>query len=192
MSDATGPSPGPGPAPRSRGAIALYTVLAAVVAVVALALLVLVQARAESPAERRYAELRMSFVPDSIQELGPVDLALRETSGLAVSAAHPGVLWSHNDSGDEARFYAMDGSGSVVARFDVADVEARDWEAMDRGPCPLDPQASCLYLADTGDNVRRRDVLTVHVVPEPDPSGPSTTVEPAGTPTAGIRARIDR
>lgn len=166
---------------RSPGATVARVVLALVGLLAVLAIVVLQVRRTwETEEQRAYADLRTSFAPDSVEVLGTIDLELRETSGLALSPAHPGVVWSHNDSGDEARFYAMDWSGRVVARFDVEGVEARDWEAMDRGPCPTDPDRACLYLADTGDNVRRRDVLTIHVVPEPDVNQGSGEVKPIG------------
>jgi hypothetical protein len=132
-------------------------------------------------AAERFAEARMSFAPDSVEVLGRIDPRLRETSGLATSTREGAAYWSHNDSGDDALLYALDPTGAVVAVFELADVEARDWEALDRGACPADETASCLFVADTGDNVRRRDVLLVHVVPEPDPMSGGGTVEVAGT-----------
>jgi hypothetical protein len=150
------------------------------VAAVAVALLQLRRGW-ETEEQRRYAEMRTAFVPESFEVLGTIDRALRETSGLAVSVRYPDVVWSHNDSGDDARVYALDRSGAVVARLDLEGIEARDWEAMDRGPCALDPGTECLYLADTGDNVRRRDVLVIHLVPEPDPYADLETVSPEGS-----------
>lgn len=174
--------------PASRnGAVPLRALLGFATAVAILVVIVVqVQGAMEASARRAFAELRTGYAPDSVTVLGPMDEALRETSGLAVSAAYPGVLWSHNDSGDEARFYAVDHTGAVLAVFDLAGVEAQDWEDMDAGPCPVHPSRTCLYLGDIGDNVRRRDVLTVHVVPEPDPDMPADAesgrrvVEPAG------------
>lgn len=133
----------------------------------------------DSPAERAYAAARADFVPDSVVVLGPIGAPLRESSGLAI--ASDGLhLWSHNDSGDEPRFYALDRSGTVVATFDVAGIEAQDWEAMDAGPCPATPAERCLYFADTGDNARRRDILTVYVVPEPAQPTAGGAVETVG------------
>lgn len=135
--------------------------------------------RAQTPEERALARERADFAPDSIAALGRIDGALRESSGLAV-AADGMHLWSHNDSGDEARFYALDRTGARVAGFEVEGVEARDWESMDAGPCALDPTRRCLYLADIGDNARRRDVLTVHLVPEPAEPRIDAAVAPLG------------
>lgn len=155
----------------------------AAMAVIVLALTVIVlqiDSVGLSGPERAYADLRFSFAADSSRVLGSIDAELFESSGIAVSRAHPGIIWSHNDSGDDARFFALDSTGAAIAVFDVTGVEARDWEDMDLGPCPADATVTCLYLADIGDNVRRRDILTVHVVPEPDPAEGSGSVEPLG------------
>jgi len=37
---------------------------------------------------------------------------VRESSGVAASRAHAGVLWTHNDSGDDAYVYATDLAGA--------------------------------------------------------------------------------
>ncbi len=97
---------------------------------------------------------------------------LVESSGVAVSRAHPDVLWSHNDSGDGPYLYATDRRGTDRGRLTVAGAEAIDWEDMALGPCPVasKPAApACLYLADTGDNLERRPFVTLYVIPEPVP-----------------------
>jgi len=115
-----------------------------------------------------------------VSDLGPLPPEVRESSGLVVSRAYPGVFWTHNDSGDEPRLYAMDSTAALIATIDVRGAGARDWEAMDVGVCPrgsaevggpltADPEW-CLYVADTGDNARRRESVTVYVIPEPSPS----------------------
>src|SRR5881409_2635287 len=86
---------------------------------------------------------------------------LIESSGVAVSHAHPGVLWSHNDSGDGPYLYATDTTGADRGRVLVSGAENEDWEAMALGPCPMRP-GTCVYLADTGDNLERRTVVTVY------------------------------
>lgn len=92
------------------------------------------------------------------------DPALNEVSGVVASLAHPGVFWVHNDSGDSARFFAVDAAGQRLATITVANAGAVDWEDIARGPCP---GGTCLYLADIGDNLLQRDVYTVYRVPEP-------------------------
>jgi len=79
------------------------------------------------------------------------DGRIAESSGLAASALHPGVLYTHNDSGDTARFFAVGPSGRVVATYDLPGASARDWEAMAAGPGPLTRHT--LWFGDLGDNL---------------------------------------
>lgn len=90
---------------------------------------------------------------------------LQETSGIAPSPTGSGVYWTHNDG--DSQLYAVDRSGSVLARFRLS-VRPRDLEDMATGACA--DGSSCLYLADTGDNEERRadgDARVLRVV-EPD------------------------
>jgi hypothetical protein len=113
-----------------------------------------------------------------LEVVGTLPDQLRESSGLAVSRTQPGVLWSHNDSGDGPNLYAIDMSGRLLAIVPVAKASARDWEDVASGPCPASPPATaslekrapspaCLYVADTGNNDGERDDLAVYVVVEP-------------------------
>ena len=113
---------------------------------------------------------------------------LLESSGVAVSHAHPGVLWTHNDSGDGPYLYATDLGGSNRGFLLVPGAEAVDWEDMALGPCPT-RSGSCVYLADTGDNLEARASVTVYAVPEPDPpTGPGDTLRTTAAP-AVLRLR---
>jgi hypothetical protein len=96
---------------------------------------------------------------------------LPEGSGLAASRRTAGRFWSHNDSG-EAVLFALDGSGRVTGRVQVAGASVDDWEAIGVGPCP---GGSCIYIADIGDNEAKRRQITVYRLPEPaaDASGPA-------------------
>jgi hypothetical protein len=93
---------------------------------------------------------------------------LDETSGIAASRNHPGVLWMHNDSGGGSFVYAVDRTGAYLGRFEL-DVAAFDWEDMAIGPGP-DPSTDYLYLGDIGDNLHIRNSITVYRVAEPDPA----------------------
>ena len=132
-----------------------------------------------SLARTSYFEQGRAHGPRMIEELGPLPSELRESSGLAVSRTQPGVLWSHNDSGDTPTLYAIDLKGRLLARVAVTDAIARDWEDIAMGTCPWEESSGrqCLYVADTGNNDRSRNVLTVFVVLEPtvaeaDPARP--------------------
>jgi hypothetical protein len=110
---------------------------------------------------------------------GPTPLPdIREASGLAVSRRRPGLLWTHNDSGNEPDLFALDGSGAVLGTVRVP-IRSRDWEDISAACCkPFDlaqgrPDA-CLYIGDIGDNDLRRSAVQVYVLPEPDPGAKRT------------------
>jgi hypothetical protein len=117
----------------------------------------------------------MAQVPQSAGPLSFEPLAvfatrrLRESSGVAVSRAHHGVLWTHNDSGDGPFVYVTNLEGEDLGRFEVRGARAGDWEDIAIGPCPAAARA-CLYIGDTGDNAEHRPAAALYVVPEPDPA----------------------
>lgn len=93
-----------------------------------------------------------------------------ELSGLVVSPTQPGVLWSHNDSGDRARIFALRTDGSEIASLDVPGAAATDWEDLEVGP------DGDLLLGDIGDNASKRASVDVYRVPEPRlADGPAAT-----------------
>jgi len=97
--------------------------------------------------------------------LGLLSSRLPELSGLAPSHRHPGLLYTHNDSGDSARFFAMDLAATVVAEVDLPGATALDWEAISVGACPA---GTCVYVGDIGDGGLVRDGYTIYRVPEPE------------------------
>src|SRR5690606_11714091 len=99
----------------------------------------------------------------------PIEEArLTEASGLAVSARHPDVLWTHNDSGDGPRLFALTEDGTVLATYLLEGATAVDWEDLALGPGAV-PGEDDLYIGDVGDNGRARPFVTVHRLREPDP-----------------------
>src|SRR5690606_29311603 len=76
---------------------------------------------------------------------------IKEASGLAASRRHSGMLWTHNDSGDEARIFLMTDNGKHAGEYFLEGVEALDVEDIAVGPGPVDG-LSYIYLADFGDN----------------------------------------
>ncbi len=96
----------------------------------------------------------------------PEEGSVKETSGLVASKTHPGVLYTHNDSGDSARFFAVGGDGAKLGTYHVTNADAVDWEDMARGPC-ADPARSCLYIGDIGDNAKDRATYVIYRVEEP-------------------------
>ena len=93
------------------------------------------------------------------------DPRLAEMSGMAVSTRHAGVLWTHNDSGDEPVLHAMSVSGELQATITLRDVAHVDFEDLAGFDVDGEPH---LLVADTGDNGGIRRELQLHVFREPD------------------------
>lgn len=89
------------------------------------------------------------------------DSRITESSGLATDASNE-RYWTVNDSGDAGMAYALDADGDVQGtlefRVEPVDVEA---VAFHEGR---------LYVADIGDNRERRDLVTVYVFDDAEPS----------------------
>lgn len=108
--------------------------------------------KAREPAVEKAAEL--------------ADKRIRESSGLARSLRHPGILWTHNDSGGEPCLYAIDTLGKTRAKVRIPKAAAFDWEDMTQG---LDEEGNpWLFVGDIGDNFKIRPSLQIYRIPEPD------------------------
>jgi hypothetical protein len=97
-----------------------------------------------------------------------------EPSGLVRSRRHPGVFWTHGDSGCPRLIHAISGDGTLVRSVLVEGGSCIDWEDIatdDKG---------YLFIADTGNNANRRRDLAIHRLPEPDLNKEAST------------ARVDR
>ena len=100
---------------------------------------------------------------------GRLPAELAEASGLATAADNE-YVWVITD-GDLPRLYAVDSTGSIVARIAVSQARKRDWESLAAASCAT---GRCLYIADIGDNLRARTSLRVYRIPEPSLSADST------------------
>jgi hypothetical protein len=125
--------------------------------------------------------------------LGTVtDPVLDESSGLAASRRNPGLLWTHNDSGDDAFVYCLDLQARSCGAWRVPGAEAFDWEDMAAGPGPRATEPY-LYLGDIGDNLDQRTEIVVYRIPEPVAGGAGpvpTKASPATTaPAEALRLR---
>jgi len=99
--------------------------------------------------------------------------SIRESSGLVRSRTWPGVYWTHNDSGNQARIFPVRTDGSIIKPQWIKDDEYTgilirgadniDWEdiALDAG--------GNLYIGDFGNNGNARRDLGVYVLKEPNP-----------------------
>ena len=100
------------------------------------------------------------------------DSQIDESSGLGTSSYGDGIVYTHNDSGDTARFFAVNSSGATVAIYTLKGATAHDWEDMETGTDASGKPV--LYFGDIGDNSAKRTEIDVYQVPEP--RGPSANV----------------
>jgi hypothetical protein len=98
------------------------------------------------------------------------DPRLTEISGMAPSAMHQGVMWVHNDSGDDAKLYALTlDDCSIVGELSLRGVSARDFEGLAAG---VDPKGrSVLWVGDIGDNRDSWSDVSIYRVREPKKLG---------------------
>ncbi len=96
---------------------------------------------------------------------------LPESSGLTASRCNAGVLWTHNDSGNDPVVFAIDLKGRTLGAWKVAGAKARDWEDM---ASAKESDGSCfLYVGDIGDNSESRRGIAVYRIKEPNTSAAS-------------------
>ena len=90
---------------------------------------------------------------------------ITESSGIVHSKCQENIFWTHNDSGDGAFIFAINGRGEKLGTFKVAGANNVDWEDI---AAFKDANGECfLYIGDIGDNVRLRGKLIIYVVKEP-------------------------
>jgi hypothetical protein len=115
----------------------------------------------------------------SAQEVEGAEVAVRledprilESSGLALSGRHETVLWTHNDSDDGPRLYAVGSDGRTQATLNLGGAAARDWEGMAAGRD--DRGRPALFVGDIGDNNGVWPEIAVYRVTEPATLGDAT------------------
>jgi hypothetical protein len=115
------------------------------------------------PATRPAPAGRIDYLP--AKTLGEVvNEDIDESSGLAAGRVNKGVLWTHNDSGDKPRIFAMNHAGADLGVARITGASARDWEDM----CSFAIGGKgFLLLADVGDNAVMRSMCTLYVAREP-------------------------
>lgn len=110
------------------------------------------------------------------------DPALVEVSGVVASRRQKDVFWVHNDSGDQARIFAINLAGEHLGEFRLEGVTATDWEDIALVP-QADADADAIVIADIGDNAAQRDTVTLIHLDEPalpdDPAVPVTITDAA-------------
>src|SRR5258705_12500543 len=115
---------------------------------------------------------------NQITLLGHIDYkSCSESSGVIASRKHPGVFWTHCDSGNDASIYAITREGKFIAEYRV-NVENRDWEDI-----AID-DAGHLFIGDIGNNGGKHNQIHVYRLDEPDP---------ADKPPGGIgKVKVDK
>ena len=93
-------------------------------------------------------------------------LHINESSGLAASAIHDGIIWTLNDSGNGPKIFpvTLDGASlksESVSGFTIEGAENFDWEAM------ASDHKGTLYIADSGQNFYFARTPIIYQVDEP-------------------------
>lgn len=103
------------------------------------------------------------------------DARITESSGVASASWADDFVWTHNDSGDQPRFFGVQtATCAVAAVYTVTGAEAVDWEDIARS-------GTTLHFGDIGDNNRERASIRVYDVPEPARGTPSGAIRPVAT-----------
>ncbi|TCV19923.1 hypothetical protein EDC17_100322 [Sphingobacterium alimentarium] len=101
----------------------------------------------------------------SPQKLGKVKSALiTEISGITPYGYGEGYFWVHNDSGDGPFVYLIDSTANLKVKVEVEGVKFTDVEDIAR--FQVDDK-KYLVLADIGNNLRNREILSLYVIEEP-------------------------
>lgn len=96
------------------------------------------------------------------------DQRINESSGIAPSRNFSGEFYTHNDSGDTARFFRIGTGGEVRGTYTLRGVQARDWE--DMASARIDGK-NYLYFGDIGDNNSQYNSVFIYRVEEPTSAG---------------------
>lgn len=104
--------------------------------------------------------------PESVVQVQGAQI--NESSGIAVSGKDSSTFFTHNDSGDTARFFKFNSGGTLLGTFTLAGATALDWEDMASAKVG---GIDYLYFGDIGDNNLVRSSIKVYRVSEPSGSG---------------------
>jgi len=108
------------------------------------------------------------------EKAGELDhLQIDEASGIAVSSRFPGRLYHVNDSGGGPYFYVsnLNGGKTRAVRIEGFDAARSDFEDAAIGGCYSGK--SCFFIADIGDNGKRREFVRIITVEEAENYGSS-------------------
>ncbi|XP_052772654.1 uncharacterized protein LOC128211679 [Mya arenaria] len=92
--------------------------------------------------------------------------SIREASGVCASRQHADVLYTHNDSGDTHRIFAISAkTGALLNTITIDGATAQDWEDIACGKC-TGGSGNCVYIGDLGGNAGG-DANTIFRIHEP-------------------------
>lgn len=108
---------------------------------------------------------------------------IEELSGMVRSKRYPDITWVHNDSGDSARIFALDGKGQIVMPEWRRKRHHGEKAELGKTPYPglmlagasnidfedITTDGERLYVADMGNNSNARRDLGFYVLDEPNP-----------------------
>lgn len=120
-----------------------------------------------APAPATAPGTRPAFEVGRFDPNGPV----KESSALAASRRHPGVFWTHGDSGNPPTLFAVTREGKLLGAFPVA-AKNDDWEDV-----ALDDEGH-LFIGEIGNNGGKKKELAIYEVDEPDPFAPKQGAAP--------------
>ena len=103
-------------------------------------------------------------------DVGRLPKGLEEISGMVASVQHKGLLWCHNDSGDEAVLYGLLPEVGIVTRLNVFVEGGERGTAVDWEDVAYDANKRILHVADIGDNNAVRPYVTIYSFDEPTES----------------------
>ena len=119
---------------------------------------------AASALSQKQVECRDFYPPRYTGKLENKDID--EASGLIASRSHQNLFWTHNDSGDISRIFAITQSGEHVAELRIKNAFFRDLEDIATSHAGREKK-TYLYLADIGDNHKIRSTVSIYRLLEP-------------------------
>jgi len=109
-------------------------------------------------------------IEDDLITLTSLDNDLNESSGLLVI---DGILWSHNDSGDDAKIYSIpEDEPDIDEKVNLTNATNVDWE-------DIAQDGTHFYVGDFGNNSGERQDLVIYKAPK--------SILPEDTETEAIR-----
>ena len=110
---------------------------------------------------------------------------INEASGLVASRNNATVLWTHNDSGDSNRIFALDTTGRLLGTYTLSGATHRDWEDISVGPGPV-AGVNYLYLMESNEGA---DPGRVYRLPEPVVYAAPQAAAPVNRTVVGVESK---